>query len=350
MAKWHGLYKRGKIWWIRYADLSGVIRRESSGSTSYEVAANLLTDKRKELKDGKDPKKVGNFTFEDLCVAYERGLNHQKYLDTKRSFIKFFRAEFDSMQLKHFNTRIVEDWRSKMLSRCRTVATANRYLACLHHMFTKAEEYEMVTLEVLQKVRRVKLLPENNERVRFLSKDECKRLISVCTDDIKPIVIIALNTGMRKNEILTLQWNKNIDLVHNLISINKTKNNQRRDIPINTTVKQTLQGMVRPIDQLYVFVRKGGQPYKTINKKFWQARDKAGLKDFRFHDLRHTFASQLIMAGADIMTIKELLGHKSLRMTLRYTHLAPSMKTNAVEALDRSMKTNDVYTQVYNDD
>jgi len=97
--------------------------------------------------------------------------------------------------------------------------------------------------------------------------------------------------------------------------------------------------LVKP-DQIHVFVRKNGLNYKTINKRFWQTTRKAGLDDFHFHDLRHTFASQLVMAGVDIMTVKELLGHKSLTMTMRYSHLSPEHKSKAI----------DVLTQVYNEE
>ena len=114
-----------------------------------------------------------------------------------------------------------------------------------------------------------------------------------------------------------------------------TKNGERREIPINNTLRASLQSITRRIDVPYVFYDKTtGEPYRYIKRSFNTACRRAGIRDFRFHDLRHTFASHLVMAGVDITTVKELLGHKSLTMTLRYAHLAPSHKVKAVGVLD----------------
>jgi len=118
-----------------------------------------------------------------------------------------------------------------------------------------------------------------------------------------------------------------------------TKNGERREIPINDTVRKELQSLTRRLDVPYVFYdSKTGKPYGEIKKSFASACRRAGIKDFRFHDLRHTFASHLVMSGVDLTTVKELLGHKDIRMTLRYAHLAPSHKVRAVNILDSTLK------------
>ena len=224
-----------------------------------------------------------------------------------------------------------------MLSEKKAPATTNRHLATLKHMITKGVEWEMTTEEVLKKVRKVKLLPENNRRLRFLTVDESQELIKACSSHLKPIVITALNTGMRKEEILSLEWEKHIDLKHNFFLLDQTKNGERREIPINGTVRDALTGLMRRLDSPYVFVDAEGIRYKDVKRSFKSACRKAGIKDFRFHDLRHTFASHLVMAGIDITTVKDLLGHKTLTMTLRYAHLAPSHRVKAVDILDRKL-------------
>jgi len=199
----------------------------------------------------------------------------------------------------------------------------------------------MVEEEALKRVRKVKLLEENNSRLRFLSKTECQALIKACDIHLRPIVICALNTEMRKGEILGLKWD-DVDLVHGFILLQITKNGERREIPINNTLMGTLKDLFagtkerpRRIDIPYVFYdRKTDGRYNNVQKSFNTAMKKASIKDFRFHDLRHTFASHLVMAGVSITTIKELLGHKTLTMTLRYAHLAPSHKVKAVDVLD----------------
>ncbi len=184
---------------------------------------------------------------------------------------------------------------------------------------------------------------------------------------------MALNTGMRRGEILGLQWEKNIDLKNCLILLDKTKNGERREIPINTTLRGVSQGIGRRLDIPYVFFNpETGKPFKDIKRSFHtalknaeiekctkcdyqRAKDKnnrtiqrcppcnseiatfKSIKDFHFHDLRHTFASHLVMAGVDITTVSKLLGHKSLSMTLRYSHLSQGHLNSAVNVLDSAL-------------
>jgi integrase len=192
----------------------------------------------------------------------------------------------------------------------------------------------MATEEVSKRVRKVKQLPERNWRLRFLSKEEIPMLINPCEHHLRPIEVTALNTGMRKGEILALKWEQ-VDLRHGFIFLTDTKNNERRDIPINQTLRDTLEILPRHITSPYVFWQGKGERYMDVRRSFRSALKRAGIKDFVFHDLRHTFASHLVMAGVDLTTIKELLGHKTLAMTMRYAHLAPSHKKKAVEELDQ---------------
>ena len=150
-------------------------------------------------------------------------------------------------------------------------------------------------------------------------------------------MITALNSGMRKQEILTLKWDQ-VDLKHGFILLDRTKNGERREIPINNALKTTLQSIVRRLDVPYVFVSPiNGKPYRAVKRSFYTACRPAGIRDFHFHDLRHCFASHLVMAGVDLATVRELLGHKTLGMTLRYAHLAPSHKVRAVDMLDNAI-------------
>jgi len=232
----------------------------------------------------------------------------------------------------------------------------------------------MCSREDQQQVRAVKPLKGVNKRLRFLSKEESQNLIGVCDPHLKPIVVTALNTGMRKGEILSLKWEENVDLKHGfiLLKADETKNGEKREIPINDTLRAVLQGIMRRLDVPYVFHDPlTGQPYRDVKRSFktalknvevekctkcdyQKARDmiqksmehcplcnseilvQKGIADFHFHDLRHTFASQLVMAGVDLTTVKELLGHKDIKMTLRYAHLAAAHKVEALKKLEGS--------------
>jgi integrase len=214
----------------------------------------------------------------------------------------------------------------------------------LKHMFNKAVDWDMVKEEILKRVRKAKLLEENNRRLRYLSKEECRELVDACEPHLRPIVMCALNTGMRKGEILGLTWD-DVDLIHGFILLAVTKNGERREIPINGTLRETLETLrrgtierPRRIDIPYVFYdARTGTKYGNVQKSFNSALKRAKIKDFRFHDLRHCFASHLVMLGIDLTTVKELLGHKTLTMTLRYAHLAPSHKVKAVDILDKNI-------------
>ena len=337
-----GLYKRGNVWWLRYADLDGKTKYESSGSEKQRDADALLHKRKADVKAGKQPeiKKIANHTFQVLTEEYLRWAERQRCYQSKCGFVVQLKAAFGNLPLRRFSTMLVEQYQTDRTQRGNKPATINRHIATLKHMFTKAVDWNMVEEETLKRIRKVKLLEENNRRLRYLSKEECQLLINACADHLKPIVVTALNTGMRKTEVLTLKWDS-VDLKNGFILLDKTKSGERREVPINQTVKDTLNKILRRVDISYVFhVQKTGNRYMDVKTAFNAACRRAGIKDFHFHDLRHTFASQLVMAGIDLTTIKELLGHKTLTMTLRYAHLAPSHKVKAVDILDSAINGN----------
>lgn len=334
MAKVKGLYRRGTVWWLCYQDPFGVIRFESSKSTSKKEAEYILACRRKEVNEGKTPevKRIKNHSFKELAKLYLKWAKPQRAYKDKARRVRQLVMVFGNYPLRGFTTRLIEEYQAQRLEYNKP-ATANRMLMILKHMFTKAVEWEMVEEETLKRVRKVKLLKEPPGRLRFLSKEECQALVEACSPHLRPIVITALNTGMRKGEILGLKWEQ-ADLRHGFILLDDTKNGERREIPINTTLRVTLEAIPHGPESEYVFVDRNGNPFKDVKRSFHTALRRAGIGDFRFHDLRHTFASHLVMAGKDITTVKELLGHKTLTMTLRYSHLARSHKADAVEALE----------------
>ncbi len=294
MAKVKGLYKRGNIWWLCYQDPFGVMRYESSKSTSMKDAMYLLACRKKEVAEGKTPeiKRIKNHSFRELAESYLKWAERQRCFPTKKIFVSQMVDVFGNYPLRGFTPKLIEGWQSERLQRNKP-ATCNRLLTCLKHMFTKAVEWEMVEEETLKRVRKVKLIPENNRRLRYLFKEECQALVDACATHLKPIVITALNTGMRLGEILNLRWSQ-VDLKHGFILLDITKNGERREIPINSTTKATLEFIpYSPLESEYVFTGKDGNPYQRVKRSFNTACKKAGIQDFRFHDLRHCFAATL---------------------------------------------------------
>ena len=192
------------------------------------------------------------------------------------------------------------------------------------------------------------MLKENNERLRFLTEGEIYGLLVECPEHLRRIVECAINTGMRRGEILSLKWKQ---IRNGFIYLRKTKTKNARQIPINEDLSDIFKRIkceqhpkadnvvdltgqpLLGVPSEYVFVYKG-EPLKGIKRSFKTALKNAGIEDFRFHDLRHTFASQVLLKGGSLKDVQELLGHKTMTMTLRYAHLTQEHKKKAVNLLN----------------
>jgi integrase len=341
-----GLYKRSDspVWWMCFT-VDGRFYRKSTETDDKKLARKILKSIEGKIAEGKwfpeSQEKQAAYTFVELAERYSSwAKGRQKAFDCWKIYIiRQLVRKFGKMKLNRFEMYMLEKFQTERLNRGNKPATVNRRIAVISHMFTKAVDWKMMDRVVAQSLR-VKMLPEDNKRLRYLSKEECHSLIKACDPHLEPIVITALNTGMRKGEILRLKWEQ-VDLRHGFILLDRTKNGERREIPINTSLRNSFQNLTRRINVSYVFHDPNtGSPYKDVKRSFPSACKRAGIRDFRFHDLRHTFASHLVMAGVDLTTVKELLGHKTLTMTLRYAHLAPSHKMKAVDILDQQLAQN----------
>jgi integrase len=182
----------------------------------------------------------------------------------------------------------------------------------------------------------LKGLKEPPGRLRYLAPEEKTRLLKACASPayLWPIVELAIHTGMRRGEILSLRWS-DVDMRRRTITLSQTKNNERRVIPLNETVTAVLKRLPRHLDTDRLFPNLNGP---MITRAFSRACRKASLPNLRFHDLRHTFASYLAMGGFNLRTIQQLLGHRDLRMTSRYSHLSADHLQQAVKSLDTALE------------
>ena len=208
----------------------------------------------------------------------------------------------------------------------RGAATCNRYLSALSAALAEAVRWGWLDENPARRVRKLK---EPRGRVRFLSEEERKNLLAACKADKNPdlydYVMLALCTGARRGELMNLTW-ANVDLLAEppRITFVDTKANEQRTIPTLGPAFDLLsrRAKVRRIDNPHVFPGpRRGQPLRPT-EPFRRAREAAGLEDFRFHDLRHTAASYLLMQGATLGELSEVLGHKTLQMVKRYVHLS----------------------------
>jgi len=226
---------------------------------------------------------------------------------------------------------------TKQVPRHRSGATCNRYLSALSKAFSVAvREWHWLADNP---VRRVSKEREPRGRVRYLSDDERKALLAACREsalvELPLIVMLALTTGMRRGEISNLRW-PDVDLKRGLIVLQKTKNGERRSVPIVAEVAAMLRAhaKVRRLDSDQLFPGRDGKPLAT-DAAWYAALEAAGVKDFRFHDLRHTAASYLAMSGATTPEIAAVLGHKTLQMVRRYTHLSDQHTGAVIERMTR---------------
>ncbi len=330
-----GVFLKGRNFYIDYyAD--GRRRREMIGSNK-ELAEKVLMKRKVEVAEGKylDIRRQERIKFEDFTTEYlELHSKHKKSYYTDVKIAGLLKKAFGVKCLHEITRLDVEKFKVKRATEV-SPATVNRALAVLKSMYNQAIAWGKVTHNPCKGV---KMFKENNQRLRFLEKEEINKLLLNCCEHLKPIVKVALNTGMRKGEILGLKW-RDVDVVHKTIHLLDTKNGEKRDVPMNDIVIKTIIAVPKRKDSAYVFCNQDGEPYGDIKKSWLTAVNKSDIIDFHFHDLRHTFASQLVMSGVDLNTVRDLLGHKSLEMTLRYSHLSPDHKQRAVDTLARRMDT-----------
>ena len=216
------------------------------------------------------------------------------------------------------------------MSKCRP-ATINRDLSRLRHMLNIAVEWELLEESPMKGM---KFLRENNARTRYLSLEECQRLIASCiAPHIRALVTVALHSGMRLGEILNLRRH-DLDFASGFILVRDSKNGESRHVPMDATLAALFRAYPHRLGTDLVFSSSRGGRIVDVRTGFLNSCKRAGLIDLHFHDLRHTFASQFVMAGGDLYILKEILGHKSITMTQRYAHLSPTYKIKAIDRMN----------------
>jgi len=258
----------------------------------------------------------------------------------------------------------LEEWRMGQRRKGIKAASCNRRIGALRSMLNWAVGRKLITDNPIKKIEPLKEI-DSNKKVRYLTKDESNRLMATLidreneikkglafgyslvplkgefADHLRPMVIISLNTGIRWGSLVRLQWD-DVDLINRYLTIRAetAKSERQLIIPLNKTAMDTFRQWKEEMpdtvakDLVFPSPRSGGV-LDNVNKAWNTVLKKAGITDFRWHDMRHTFASNLVMSGVDLNTVRELLGHADLKMTLRYAHLAPKVKMSAVEMLDK---------------
>jgi integrase len=247
---------------------------------------------------------------------------------------KRLQATFGTYQLKAITPLMVDEYLARRATE-RQPASVNKESQLLHHLFKKAMAWGKA---VDNPVTHVRPLRVNNRRLRYLSQEEMRRLLAMADEHLWPMLIAALHTGLRRGEMFALTW-ADIDFRHGVVRVLQTKSGERREIPMSRTLRTTLEQLPRRVDTGMVFPSQAGRERVSLRGRFQRALRDAGIEGFVWHDLRHTLASYLVMAGVNLTSVKALMGHKTIAMTLRYAHLAPDFQRDAINRLDTYMDT-----------
>jgi integrase len=367
-----GLYRRPEspIWWMSFS-ADGMQYRKSTGTANRKLAKKILAKVETQIVEGKwfDVDKARQYTFDDMMDRFMNEHAPTKEPKTQKSYrnsLAHLTPFFSGMTLDKLDTdevmRYVTYRREQTCQtgtsecekckqrpetddcqklrekrKCRP-GTRNRELALLSKAFNLARLWKWTKVNPCQLIKREK---EDNEIGRCLSEDEEEKLVDACKfyldGQLREMVIIALNTGIREGEVLKMRWER-IDLFRKTFESYNEKTNSWRTVPMNDTVYDLLKERAKAKSMSgYVFTTSQDTPIiaRNLMREWYKALNRAGLKGFRFHDLRHTVGTRLGRAGQDIHTIASILDHSQLSTTRRYVkHNTDSMR-KGLSVLDR---------------
>jgi len=291
-------------------------------------------------------------TLSGLIERYLPTIQKKKDTDHAERHLKWWKERIGEKYIADVTPALISSIKDELAAGIttrgqRSQATVNRYLAALSPVLSMAAgEWQLIETNPLSKVKKFK---ESQGRVRFLSEQERDALLDACRKSkntmLYPIVVLAISTGMRQGEILSLRW-KDVDFVHSRILLDETKNGERRQVPLLGAAMDELRKLDHAVKSAKVRVLEdageklvfasgaGGSLYAPVRLAWDKAVDQAKISNFRFHDLRHTAASHLAMNGATLTELSELLGHKTLAMVKRYSHLTSSHLHNVVKRMN----------------
>jgi len=308
---------------------------------SLSLARKVLAKRRTEIAEGRfgfAPRRK-QISARELGERYiEHAKRHKRSWKRDKGIVTRFMEAFGKKcidKLTTWDITLYQNQRAENVSR----ASANRELAVIKTMFRLGVDWGLLKWNPATSI---KLFRESDREIHPLSKEQEKALLDACNPLLRAIVQTGLNTGMRRGEIFDLRW-EHVDLIRNVLTVTRSKSGRSRIIPINGVLRKVFLALP---DRREGFVfGNGSERLTTLQKSFNNATKRAGLQRVvvsrtgrkqrwpRFHDLRHSFASNLVLAGVDIRTVQELLGHASVQMTMVYAHSNADAKRTAVDVL-----------------
>jgi site-specific recombinase XerD len=339
MKKQRGVFEKvagSGEWWVRYVDADNRLRREKVGSKSAAIA--LYRKRKTEALEGKKlPEKLRRLpvSFAEIAKdaltfskAHKRTYSDDKQrMDRMLLWFKGRSAESITPQdiERHFAQGVTEHkWAPSTVNHHRSLLSLAYQLAIRNRKLS------------INPARQTKHRREDNSRVRYLTDAEESKLraaVAARWPERLPELDLALHTGMRRSEMYGLDW-EDVHRDRRLIRINLGKNGEARHVRLNAVALKALEQLAKGTDETGPVIRaRSGEALQSPRHWFEKAVRDAGIENFHWHDLRHTFASRLTMKGVGIRAVQEALGHKSIAMTVRYSHLSPDFLQDAVDKL-----------------
>jgi len=330
--------KDGRVrWYLDYQDAQGErTQRVEPGASSRDDAEAALR-KAVLTEAAKAPgavRKRGRITFTEFSQIFfnDYSMNVKRSWRSDKSRLGILDRYYKDVYLDEVTPLMIQKCLAWRLRSRNSKSTANRYLALLKKMFSLAIDEGYLETNPAAKIKKSSEKDLLKERV--LTEDEEVRLKSASYPVLRSIINVAVHTGMRLQEILSLRWAQ-VNFAEMMLTAERTKSGKPRTIPLNAALHDELLRL-RSLDgqSPYVFPNsKTGKPLTTVKTAFVATCRRAGIAGLRFHDLRHTFGSRLVEKGADIETVRSLLGHASIVVTQRYVHSTDERRRTAVEKL-----------------
>ncbi len=312
------LYRRQTVWWVRFTTPVGQRVRRSTGTADRQQAQEFHDRLKAELwkvqKLGEKPKR----TWEEAVVRWINEKAHKASLDGDRMHLRWLDPYLRGQQLVSINRDVIDRLINARRSEGVSNATVNRLLEVLRAVLRKAErEWEWIDRAPV-----VRLLPEPKRRVRWLTRTEAEKLLAQLPEHLAAMARFSLATGLREANVIGLEWSQ-VELKRRVAWIHADQAKARKPIavPLNMEAMQVLCAEQKKHPR-WVFVFKGKRVTKANNHAWRKALKRAGIENFRWHDLRHTWASWHVQAGTPLSALQELGGWESSEMVRKYAHLS----------------------------
>jgi integrase len=333
------IYLRGKSWYYdfihkgqRYTGSFGLVSRTVAKEELARKKAEVVENRLNPAKARKSPR------FEVFAEQYLAWVQaNRKPLTAVRvgEVLHRLNGVFGHTKLSNLTAWQIEQFKKARKDAGKAPSTINLDLAILKAMLHKAQEWGKLTDHP---GKHVTLLKNPRQQTRFLSEEEEARLLAVCSPALRRVVAVGALTGFRRQELVSLRP-EDVDLDRGTVSVAAcyAKNGESRTLPVGPRLKALLQdALAARGNTAVVLVNEQGRPWDpdSLTEHFRETCEHATLKPLGPHVLRHTFASRLVMAGVDLRTVQELMGHKTIAMTMRYAHLSPDHKRAAMETLE----------------